>query len=273
MLIPALGVVSEILATFAARGVAGYKAIVASCMALAALGLVGWGAPLFAHGLSMSAAVFFSLFAMLPAVPLLLVVRNWVSTLAGRRLDLRTPMRYALSCLLLLALGACGQLALGAPAANLQLADSSFHTAQLHLLIVGGSLLGFIGGLFYFWPKMFGRGYSEPGAQGAWLLVVLGFLATFLPLTWAGTQGLAAHQGVYPDAYQTCQLVSSLGSYAMAAGFLLTGAVLLAGLVSGTQAADNPWGSATLEGRTTSPPPRDNFEGVVEVTGGPYEFG
>ncbi len=270
--IGAMAVVSEILATFTRREVSGHRFVAGSLIALALLAFLGWGQHLFAGGLSVYATLVFSALGLLVAIPAVVIVVNWLATLKGGSIAFETPMLYALGVIVLLTIAGLANLFLMAPAVGVYLRGTAFESAALHYLLGGAALFGFLGGLHYWWPKMFGRGYNETLARAGFALLFIGFNLAFLTQFALGSRGLAGASYDFAADFQALQLVSSIGGFALVAGVLLVLVVLGMGLAERERAPKNPWGSASYEWLAASPPVEDNFAVELVMERGPYDY-
>jgi cytochrome c oxidase subunit 1 len=273
MILPAMGIVSEVIPTFSRKTIFGYKFIAFSSVAIALLGFLVWGHHMFVSGMSAVAAAIFSALTFAVAIPSAVKVFNWLATMYKGSISLATPMCCALSFIFLFGVGGLTGLFLGSLATDVHLTDTYFVVAHFHYVIFGGTVMGFLGGLFYWWPKIFGRMYHEGVARLACLLIFAGFNATFAPQFTLGTKGMPRRYFDYERlAYlQPYHVLSTLGAYLTMIGFLLAAAVLLHALFRGRRAPANPWGAATLEWQTSSPPPKHNFE-TPPVERDPYDY-
>ncbi|MFO7315311.1 cytochrome c oxidase subunit I [Rhodothermus marinus] len=273
MILPAFGVISELIGTFSRKGIFGYKFVALSSVAIAFLGFLVWGHHMFVSGQSATAATVFSLLTFLIGVPSGVKVLNWVASLYRGSIWLRTPLLYALAFLFVFPIGGFTGIALGTLGLDVPLHDTYFVVAHFHYVMVSGGLLAFLGGLHYWWPKMFGRLYNEKLAQIAALLIFVGFNVTFFPQFILGTQGMPRRYFDYVPEFTTLHQLSTVGSWILGLGLLLVAVCLLHSLFKGQPAPANPWGAATLEwthtGRLPSP---HNFERTPVVTRGPYDY-
>ncbi|BBM68384.1 cytochrome c oxidase subunit I [Rhodothermus marinus] len=273
MILPAFGVISELIGTFSRKGIFGYKFVALSSVAIAFLGFLVWGHHMFVSGQSATAATVFSLLTFLIGVPTGVKVLNWVASLYRGSIWLRTPLLYALAFLFVFPIGGFTGIALGTLGLDVPLHDTYFVVAHFHYVMVSGGLLAFLGGLHYWWPKMFGRLYNEKLAQIAALLIFVGFNVTFFPQFILGTQGMPRRYFDYVPEFTTLHQLSTVGSWILGLGLLLVAVCLLHSLFKGQLAPANPWGAGTLEwthtGRLPSP---HNFERTPVVTRGPYDY-
>jgi cytochrome c oxidase subunit 1 len=272
MIVPGMGVVSEIIATFARRQVVGYWFIALSSLALALLGFLVWGHHLFVSGMSEYATMVFSGLTFLVAIPSGVKVFNWVATLYKGSISLASPMLYALSFIFLFTIGGLTGLFLGMIAVDVHLHDTYFVVAHFHYVMVGGTVMGFVGGLHSWWPKMTGKLYSETMARVAWGLVFVGFNITFLSQFVLGSRGMPRRYYDYLPQYHALHATSTVGSWILGLGFLVMLAMFIRSLTSGAKSPANPWGSAALEWQTATPPPLANFVKEPKVIRGPYDY-
>ena len=270
MILPAMGIMSELISTFSRKHIFGYRFIAYSSVAIALLSFLVWGHHMFVSGQSGVANVIFSALTFSVSIPSAIKVFNWLATMYRGSIRLQAPMLYALQFLFLFAIGGLTGLFLATLATDVHLHDTYFVVAHFHYVMFGGTVIAFLGGLHYWWPKMFGRMYSERWSAVGALLVFVGFNLTFFPQFVMGSQGMPRRYYDYLPQFRTYHVLSTLGSYVLAVGFLVVAAVLLHSLWRGRRAPANPWGAATLEWRTPSPPPPENFEGEPEA-GDPYD--
>jgi cytochrome c oxidase subunit 1 len=272
MILPGMGIVSELIATFSRRPIFGYKFVGFSSVAIAVLGFLVWGHHMFVSGQSEFAAMLFSFLTFFVAIPSAVKVFNWTATLYRGSISLDTPMLYALSFIVLFSIGGLTGLPLGALAVDVHLHNTYYVVAHFHYVMMGGTVMAFIGGLHYWWPKMTGRMYAEGWAKLAWALVFVGFNITFFTQFILGTRGMPRRYYNYLDQFQPLHMYSTIGSWVLGLGFLIMAAYLLVSLKRGAIASANPWGASTLEWQTPSPPPTENFPEQPHVETGPYVF-
>jgi cytochrome c oxidase subunit 1 len=272
MIVPAFGVVSEIFPSFSRKRIFGYKFIALSSVAIAILGFLVWGHHLFVSGQSVVAGTIFSAITFLIAIPTAIKVFNWLATMYKGRIHLDTPMLYALFFLWVFSIGGLTGIFLGAMSIDVHLTDTYFVVAHFHYVMMGGSITAFMGGLHYWWPKMFGRTYNEKMGRIACGLLFVGLNLTFFPQFILGTRGMPRRYYNYLEEFQSLHQLSTSGAYLMGIAFSIVAVYLLASLRKACDAPANPWGSNTLEWRTASPPPYYNFRTTPEVTEGPYEY-
>ncbi|MEM6327036.1 MAG: cytochrome c oxidase subunit I [Bacteroidota bacterium] len=275
MILPAFGVISELMGTFSRQRVYGYRAVALSSVAIALLGFLVWGHHMFTSGQSPVSSVIFSLITFLIGIPSGIKIFNWVWTMYKGSVWLQTPMLYALSFLFLFTIGGVTGIMVGALAADIHLHDTYFVVAHFHYVMMGGTVVAMLGGLHYWWPKMTGRLYNEKWGKISALLVFIGFNLTFFIQFIMGSQGMPRRYYDYPDMpwLEPLHQVSTMGSWVLGLGLMV---VLINGIWSlfrGKLAPGNPWGGATLEWTaTTTPPDHHNFKRTPLVTHGPYDY-
>lgn len=271
MVLPAMGVQSEVIATFSRKHVFGYKAIGWSSIAIAAIGFIVWGHHMFVSGQSPTAGIIFSLLTFFVAIPSAIKVFNWVATLYKGSIDFKSPMIYALSFIYLFGIGGLTGLFLASIATNVHLHDTYFIIAHFHMVMVGSVLTAFLGGVHYWWPKMTGRMYNETLGRIAAVMVFIGFNVTFMPQFVAGTRGMPRRYANYLDEFTIFHQISTIGAYILGAAVVLQAGYLIHSLFKGKKAPPNPWGAASLEWQSTSPPDFHNFTEKPIVMGA-YDF-
>ncbi|GAB4386854.1 MAG: cbb3-type cytochrome c oxidase subunit I [Phycisphaerales bacterium] len=271
MILPGMGIISELLAVHARKHIFGYRAIAFSSLGIAGVSFIVWGHHMFTAMGELASAVF-SAMTFLVAIPTAIKVFNWIATLYKGSIAINTPMLYALSFLFLFSIGGLTGLPLGALATDLHLHDSYFVVAHFHYVMMGGTVIAFVGGLHHWWPKMFGRMYNERVAMVAWAFVFIGFNVTFFTQFFLGTQGMPRRYASYVDEFQTLHQISTFGSWLLAIGFLTHLGNFLHSLVAGPKAPPNPWGGLSLEWEAESPPITHNFHHEPLVKHGPYDF-
>ena len=272
MIVPGMGVVSDIIATFSRREPVGYMAIAAASLGLALLGFLVWGHHLFVAGMSEYATMVFSGLTFLVAIPSGVKVFNWVATLYKGSISLQSPMLWALSFIFLFTIGGLTGLFLGMLAVDVHLHDTYFVVAHFHYVMVGGTVMGFVGALHYWWPKFTGKLYDESWARVGWFLVFIGFNVTFMSQFIMGSRGMPRRYYDYLPQYQIFHQVSTVGSWVLGVGFLVLGVMFIRSLTSGKPSPRNPWGSAALEWMTPTPPPTFNFVKDPILTRGQYDY-
>jgi cytochrome c oxidase subunit 1 len=272
MVLPAMGVVSEIVACFARNPVFGYRTMAYAILAIAVIGFLVWGHHMFVSGQSVYAGIVFSLLSFIVAVPSAIKVFNWTATLWRGRITFEAPMLYALGFIGLFTIGGMSGLFLASLALDVQLTDTYFVVAHFHYIMVGGTVSAYLGGLHFWWPKITGRMYSDRWARFAAVLLFFGFNFTFLPQYLLGVAGMPRRYHQYPPEFTTLNVLSSAGAVVLALGYLLPLLYLGWSLFRGPRAPGNPWHATGLEWRTPSPPPQHNFETPPIVTASPYAY-
>jgi cytochrome c oxidase subunit 1 len=272
MVLPGMAVVSEVVAIFSRKNVFGYAFVAFSSLAIAVLGFFVWAHHLFVAGISAYAALIFSLLSYLVAIPSAVKVFNWTATLYKGSISYSTPMLFALGFIGLFTMGGLTGLMLAATGLDVHVHDTYFVIAHFHFIMVGGTVMAYMGGLHYWWPKITGRMYPEAWARPAAFLVFFGFILTFLPQFVLGYQGMPRRYHRYDPQFQVLNVMSSAGASILAVGYVLPLVYMIWSLGYGKKAGPNPWGATGLEWQTPSPPPTDNFAVTPVVTRGPYEF-
>jgi cytochrome c oxidase subunit 1 len=270
MILPAMGIISELVSVFSRKHIFGYTFIAYSSIAIAVLSFLVWGHHMFVSGQSVLAGMIFSFLTFMVAIPSAVKVFNWLATMYKGSLWLATPMLYVLSFLFLFGIGGLTGLFLGALAVDVHLHDTYFVVAHFHYVMFGGTVIAFLGGLHYWWPKMFGRMYNELWGRVAALIIFVGFNTTFFTQFVMGSQGAPRRSYHYVPQFEPYHVLSTIGAYMLAVGLVIVAVNLGHSLFRGRPAPANPWGGATLEWQTTSPPPHDNFA-VTPVAGDPYD--
>jgi len=271
MILPGMAIISEIIPTFSRKTIFGYRLIAFSSIAIALIGFLVWGHHMFVSGQSELATTIFSALTFLVAIPSAIKVFNWVATMYQGNISLEAPMLYAISFLLLFAIGGLTGIYLGALSVDVHLHDTYFVVAHFHYVMMGGTVIAFIGGLHYWWPKITGHMYSEKWARVGCALVFIGFNMTFFTQFILGSRGMPRRYYNYLDQFQPLHAFSSYGSFILGAGLFLTLGYLLASLRGPMNAPVNPWGGTTLEWQTQSPPIEHNFEGQPTAVM-PYDY-
>jgi cytochrome c oxidase subunit 1 len=272
MILPGMAIVNEVLATFSRRKIFGYMFVAMSSVGLALVGFLVWGHHMFVAGMSEYATLVFSALTFLVAIPSGVKVFNWIATLYKGSISFESPMLYALAFLVLFSIGGLTGLFLGTLATDVHLHDTYFVVAHFHYVMVGGTVFGFLAGLHYWWPKMFGRMYDETLARIAFALVFIGFNMTFFTQFVLGSQGMPRRYYDYLPHFQPLHGFSSVGSLVLGVGFLVMAVMFVRSLTSGKKAPPNPWGSAGYEWATASPPIEHNFHEQPVMKRGPYDY-
>lgn len=273
MILPAMGIISEIIPVFTRKPIFGYKAIAYSSLAIAGAGFLVWGHHMFVAGMSSIAAIIFSFLTFSVAIPTGVKVFNWIATMYRGSINLDSPMIYALTFIFLFIIGGLTGPFLGSLATDVHLHETYFLVAHFHYTIMGGTVMGLFAGLHYWFPKMTGRMLNEKTAKRAWAFIIVGFNVTFFNMFILGFRGMPRRYATYPEKFQTQHIISTVGSWILAVGILIMFYNFIRCIYIGDKAPANPWRGLTLEWTTPSPPPTDNFEEIPVVTDWPYSYG
>lgn len=272
MILPAMGVISDVIPVFSRKPIFGYKAIAAATFGIALVAFVVWGHHMFVSGQSEFANFVFSFLTMLVAIPTAVKVFSWLATLYKGSLRFNTPLLYALGFIFVFTIGGLTGVFLAVVSIDVHMTATYFVVAHFHYVMVGGTLLAFLAGLHYWFPKFSGKMYHEgPATVAAWFIMI-GFNVTFFPQFILGILGMPRRYADYLPQFTTLNRVSTIGSWVLATGFVIVAWNLARSLKNGKPAGDNPWGALTLEWQTSSPPPFENFLVEPVVTEGPYEY-
>ncbi|MBI4458940.1 MAG: cytochrome c oxidase subunit I, partial [Acidobacteria bacterium] len=266
MILPAMGVTSEIVTTFARKKIFGYAFVAAASLGIAVIGFLVWGHHMFVAGQSAYAAMIFSFLSFLVAIPSAVKVFNWTATLYKGSVSWATPMLYGLGFIGLFVIGGLTGLFLAALGVDVHVHDTYFVVAHFHYIMVGGAVMGYLGGLHYWWPKISGRLYPEAIARFAAIVLFIGFNLTFFPQFILGYLGMPRRYHAYPAEFQVLNVMSTAGASILAVGYLLPMVYFVWSMRYGPAAGPNPWPSTGLEWLTPSPPPTHNFEETPTVT-------
>jgi len=272
MILPGMGVISELVTCFSRKGVFGYSFIAGSSLGIAIIGFLVWGHHMFVTGMSMYAGLYFSLLTMLVAVPSAIKVFNWTATMFRGSISYETPMLYAFGFIGLFTIGGLTGLFLGTLGLDVHLTDTYFVVAHFHYVMVGGMVVAYLGGLHFWWPKITGKMYPEGWGKFSALLVFAGFNLTFFPQFITGYLGQPRRYHAYAPEFQVLNVMSTAGASVLGLGFVIPLVYLLWSLKYGKPAGNNPWGAKGLEWETTSPPPTFNFEETPVVTEEVYAY-
>jgi cytochrome c oxidase subunit 1 len=271
MILPGMGVVSEMISVHSRKHIFGYRFVAYSSIGIAIIGFFVWGHHMFTSGQSKMASIVFSSLTFLVAIPSAIKVFNWLTTMYKGSINLVTPMCYTLSFLFLFSIGGLTGLFLGALSVDIHLHDTYFVVAHFHYVMMGGTLIAFLGALHHWWPKMFGVMYNETWGRIACVIIFVGFNLTFLPQFVMGSRGMPRRYYDYLPEYTLFHQLSTYGAYTLGVGFMIVAVYLAHSLFKGAPAPANPWGGASLEWQCASPPPHDNFAESPLATD-PYDF-
>jgi cytochrome c oxidase subunit 1 len=272
MLLPGMAIISEIVPCFARRPIFGYKLVAYASIAIAVLSFLVWGHHMFVSGQSMYGGMIFSILSFLIAIPSAIKVFNWTATMYKGSIRFNTPMLYALGFIGLFTMGGLTGLMLASLSIDVHVHDTYFIVAHFHYIMVGGTVMAYLGGIHFWWPKMTGRMYPELWGKLSALIVFVGFNLTFFPQFVLGYLGMPRRYYEYSPEFQVLNVMSTAGASILAVGYLLPLGYLLLSLRNPPTAGPNPWRATGLEWETDSPPPVHNFEETPVVTRGPYEY-
>ncbi len=273
MILPSMGVMSELFSCFCRRRIFGYSFVAASSIAIAVIGFFVWGHHLFLSTQSAYAGMVFSFLSILVAIPSAVKVFNWTATMYKGSVSWNTPMVYAMCFIGLFLVGGLTGLFLANLAVDVHLHDTYFVVAHFHYIMVGGALMGYLGGLHFWWPKITGKLYPDTLGKVSAVTIFVGFNLTFLPQFILGTLGMPRRYYSYPEEWQTLNVMSTAGASVLGVGYLIPMLYLAWSIFKGKPAGPNPWGAKGLEWTTPSPPPPHNFEQTPVVTEEAYAYG
>ena len=272
MVLPSMAVISEIIPCFSRKVLFGYAMVAASSIAIAVLGFLVWGHHMFVAGTSVYSAMVFSLLSYLVAIPSAIKVFNWTATMYKGSIIWDTPMLYAMGFIGLFTAGGLTGLFLAALGADVHVTDTYFVVAHFHYIMVGGAVMGYLGGLHFWWPKISGRMYPEWLARISAITIFLGFNLTFFPQFVLGFLGMPRRYAAYPPEFQVYNVISTAGASILGVGYLLPLVYFIWSFRYGRVASSNPWRATGLEWVADSPPPRDNFAITPVVTQKAYDY-
>jgi cytochrome c oxidase subunit I len=272
MILPAMGLISEMLPTFARKPIFGYTAIVISTMLIAFVGYFVWGHHMFTAGMSGTAQFAFSFLTFLVAIPSAIKVFNWIATLYKGSIRLETPFFWAASFIFIFMIGGLTGIILGSVATNVHLHDTNFVVAHFHFIVFGGVGFSFMGAMHYWFPKIYGRMYDKSWANTGWLTFFIGFFSLYFPMFILGMKGMPRRYFDYVEEFHAWNIVSSLGAFVMIFGLAIIIINLVRSARHGAPAEADPWKGVTLEWRIPSPPPLENFEEIPVIDRDPYDF-
>jgi cytochrome c oxidase subunit I len=272
MILPAMGVVSEVVACFSRKNVFGYSFVAFSSLAIAVFGFLVWAHHMFVAGMSVYAAMVFSFLSFAVAIPSAVKVFNWTATLYRGAIWWQAPLLFVFGFIGLFTIGGLTGLFLAAIGIDVHVHDTYFVVAHFHYIMVGGAIMGYLAGLHFWWPKIFGRMYPESWAKFAALVVFVGFNLTFLPQFILGYMGMPRRYHAYPEEFQVLNVMSSAGATILGVGYIIPMVYFIWSLRYGRVAGPNPWGATGLEWQTQSPPVTENFPVTPVVTEGAYAY-
>jgi len=272
MILPGMGVISELITAFTRKKIFGYTFVAFSSMGIAVISFVVWGHHMFVTGQSVYAGLVFSVLSFLVAIPSAIKVFNWTATLYRGSISYQAPMLYALGFMGLFTMGGLTGLFLASLAVDVHLNGTYFIVAHFHYIMVGGAVMAYLGGIHYWWPKITGRMYPDLWARFAALVIFVGFNLTFFPQFMLGYLGMPRRYAIYPAEFQVLNVMSSAGASILGVGYLIPLVYLIWSVRYGPPAGPNPWGAKGLEWETPSPPPTENFEVPPVVTEDAYNY-
>lgn len=272
MILPGMGVISELITAFSRKRIFGYTFVAFSSMAIGVISFLVWGHHLFVTGQSIYTGLIFSALSFLVAIPSAIKVFNWTATLYKGSISYQAPMLYALGFIGLFTMGGLTGLFLASLAVDVHLNGTYFIVAHFHYIMVGGAVMAYLGGIHFWWPKITGRLYPDSWARFSALVIFVGFNLTFFPQFMLGYLGMPRRYAVYPPEFQTLNVMSSAGASILAVGYLIPLIYLIWSIKYGPVAGPNPWGAKGLEWEISSPPPTENFKEIPVVTEEAYNY-
>lgn len=272
MILPSMGVMSEVIACFSRKRIFGYSFVAFSSLAIAVLGFLVWGHHMFTSSQSIYAGLVFSVLTMMVAIPSAVKVFNWTATMYKGSISYETPMMYAFGFLGLFTIGGLTGLFLGTLGVDVHVHDTYFVVAHFHYIMVGGAIMGYLGGIHFWWPKMTGRLYSEAWAKLSAVMIFIGFNLTFFPQFLVGYLGMPRRYHVYPEEFQIFHVLSTAGASILAVGYAFPAFYLVWSLIKGEKAPANPWNATGLEWKVPSPPTTFNFDEIPVVEEEAYDY-
>jgi cytochrome c oxidase subunit I len=272
MILPAMGVMSELITCFSRKRIFGYGFVAFSSVSIAVISFLVWGHHMFVTGQSIYAGLIFSVLSFLVAIPSAIKVFNWTATLYKGSISYDAPMLYALGFIGLFTMGGLTGLFLASLATDVHLNGTYFIVAHFHYIMVGGTVMAYLGGIHFWWPKITGRLYPDGWARFAALVIFIGFNLTFFPQFMLGYLGMPRRYAVYPEEFQILNVMSSAGASILGVGYVIPLVYLIWSMRYGPEAGPNPWQAKGLEWTTPSPPPTENFEEIPLVTEEAYDY-
>jgi cytochrome c oxidase subunit 1 len=274
MILPAMGVISEVVSVHSRKPLFGYKLIAFSSISIAVISFLVWGHHMYTSGQSEFVMMAFSFLTMLVAIPTAIKVFSWVATIWGGSVALSAPMLYAIAFIIIFTIGGLTGVFLGALSIDIHLHDTYFVVAHFHAVMMGSTAIAFFAAIHHWWPKMFGRMYNETLAKISAVLILIGFNVTFLPQFEMGSKGMPRRYATYVPEFQSYHQLSTIGAMILGLGFALMLGYLIHSLVAGKKCAANYWGGVTLDWESPTPPKQFNFRDGVEpvVAGNLYDY-
>jgi cytochrome c oxidase subunit 1 len=272
MILPGMGVISDVVSTHAHKPLFGYKLIAFSSISIAVISFIVWGHHMFTSGQSEFVMMAFSFLTMLVAIPTAIKVFSWVATIWGGSVALSAPMLYAMAFIIIFSIGGLTGIYLGALSVDIHLHDTYFVVAHFHAVMMGSTALAFFAGVHHWWPKMWGKMYNETLARISAVLILVGFNVTFLPQFTMGSQGMPRRYATYLPEWVGYHQVSTIGAFILGIGFALMVGYLLHSLFAGKPAKQNQWGGVTLDWMSPTPPPLENFDVEPVADRDPYDY-
>jgi cytochrome c oxidase subunit 1 len=272
MILPGMGVISELVAAISRKQVFGYAFVAFSSLAIAIIGFLVWGHHLFVSSQSIYAGLVFSIITMLVAVPSAVKTFNWTATMYKGSVTWESPTYFVVGFMGLFVIGGLTGLFLGTIGLDVHLSDTYFVVAHFHYIMVGGAIMAYMGGLHFWWPKMTGRMYNDVWARASAIIIFVGFNLTFFPQFVLGYLGMPRRYHAYPEEFQVLNVLSTAGASILGLGYLLPMVYFTYSLFKGARATTNPWGAKGLEWEVPSPPPTFNFDEEPVVTEPAYNY-
>ncbi len=272
MVLPGMGIISELVTTFSKKKIFGYKLIAYSSLGIALISFLVWGHHMFTSGQSEFSSMVFSFLTFFVGIPSGIKMFNWLATMYKGRITFEAPMLYTIAFMFLFAIGGFTGIMLATISIDIHMHDTYFVVAHFHYTMMGGTVIAFLGGMHYWWPKIWGRMYNETWARVAWVFIFVGFNVTFFTQFFLGSQGMPRRYYNYLDQYQPLHMYSTYGSWMLGIGFLIMAYYLIYSIYKGPKAPNNPWGALTMEWQTTSPPIQHNFESQPVLEHEPYDY-
>jgi cytochrome c oxidase subunit 1 len=273
MVLPAMGIISEVLPPFARKPIFGYRMIALSSMAISVLGLTVWAHHMFTSGMDPRLRVPFMISSMVIAVPTGVKIFSWLATIWDGKLKFKTPFLFSLGFISMFVIGGLGGIFLAAIPIDIHVHDTYFVVGHLHMVLFGGSVFGVYAGLYYWFPKITGRMYDEGLGRMHFWLTLIGTILTYIPMHLAGLGGMPRRIVDYATEFTDLNVIASVGGFILGISVLPFLYNAIVSWAKGPKASDNPWNALTLEWMTSSPPPEHNFLEKPKVTHGPYDYG